>query len=152
MTNTLVKKSPTSKVYQPSYPCDGYLLLSSFFTKLKSKEIKCKHFTAAVKHTLAFIIKTLIYKKERGRVDTTCVCCLKSLFLLLLALSISSDVSRPTVVLSWLKSLVCPENSRLDQSLWYLRPLSHLALQVLRCTFALPVKLVLKQAAIVEYL
>lgn len=65
VTNTLVKKSPTSKVYQPSYPCDGYLLLSSFFTKLKSKEIKCKHFTAAVKHTLAFIIKTLIYKKER---------------------------------------------------------------------------------------
>lgn len=67
VTNTMVKKSPTSKVYQPSYPCDGYLLLSSFFTKLKSKEIKCKHFTAAVKYTLAFIIiiKTLIYRKKR---------------------------------------------------------------------------------------
>lgn len=86
--------------------------------------------------------------------DTTCLCCFTSAFLVFLALSMSSDVSRPTVELSWLNNLVCPENSWLDQSLWYFRCLVlGLPLQA-PCPppFTLPMKQVLKHAPIAEYL
>lgn len=81
--------------------------------------------------------------REGDGVDTTCLCCLKSGFLALLALSMSSDVRPPTVELSWLNNLVCPENIWCDQSRWHLsRLVLDLPLHVPRP----PVKQVLKQA------
>lgn len=90
---------------------------------------------------------------KRKGVDTTCLCCLTSVFLSFPALSMFSEVSRPTVVLSWLNDLACPENSWLDQSLWYCRRLVlGPPLQVPCPPLTLPMKQVLKQAPIVEYL
>lgn len=94
-----------------------------------------------------------IIPKKCLRVDTTCLCCLMSVFLVFPALSMSSDVSRPTVELSWLNNLVWPENSWLDQSRWYLgRLVPGPPLQVPCPPFTPPLKPVLRQPPRVEYL
>ncbi len=156
MVIILIINTPTSKIHQPSYPCDGHLPLSGSFTELKYKKttkfegqktnkmLRCKCWSNNYNIT---------DKKKGVRVATTCLCCLAFVFLAFPALSMSSDVSRPTVELSWLNNLVCPENSWRDQSLWYLRRLVlGLPLQVPCPPFTLPVKQVLKPAPRVEYL
>lgn len=154
--NSRRNNTPTSKIHQPSYPCDGHLPLSGTFTELKYKnstwstnKMLC---CIAEAEALINIIQILIKKSKGVGVDTTCLCCFISFLLAFPALSTSADVSRPTVELSWLNNLVCPENNRFDhQSLWYFWVLG-LPLQLPCPTFTPPMRQALKQAPMVEYL
>lgn len=92
-------------------------------------------------------------KKGGGGVYTTCLCCFWSVFLAFLALSMSSAVSRPAEELSWLKSLVFPENSWCDASMCdWSRLTLLLPPQVPWPPFTLPLKRGVKEAPTVEYL
>lgn len=148
--------TPTSKIHQPSYPCDGHLPLSGSLTELKynnstwstNKMLWSNKDNAEISGIDQYH-SNMDIKKVLG-VDTACLCCFMSFFLVFPALSTSADVSRPTVELSWLNNRVCPENSRFDQSLWSF--VLGLPPQLPCPPFTLPMKQVLKQAPMFEYL